>query len=203
MEGIIEVIILICLILIIILLAVDKVKIVRRAKPTESESRSQTTPDIMGKISTGSKVEGFADRASSTTIFEKMITVDTLIKEKDIGTDPPENTDLIIDLDEESDEDFDHVPDDDRFSQGVSLEELSKVGQLLQNSNLDDLQEKETVEIIRKMQGTEMFDTMQASIDGASQRIAKLLDKSLGNDNDYRSTSYSKDIDNFDIGNFI
>lgn len=203
MEGIIEVVILICLILIIILLAVDKINIIRRAKPTDSENRSQITPDIMGQVSTGFKENSFADRASSTTIFEKMIARDTLIKEKDIGTDSPENIDLIIDLDEESEEDFDHVPDDDRFSQGVSLEELSKVGQLLQNSNLDDLQEKETVEIIQKMQGTEMFDSMQASIEGASQRIAKLLDKSLGNDNDYRSTSYSKDIDNFNIENFI
>ncbi|MFC3157093.1 hypothetical protein SAMN05443633_112108 [Chryseobacterium arachidis] len=203
MEGIIEVVILICLILIIILLAVDKVKIVRRAKPTDSENRSQITPDIMGQVSADFKENSFADRASSTTIFEKMIARDTLIKEKDIGTDPPENIDLIIDLDEESEEDFDHVPDDDRFSQGVSLEELSKVGQLLQNSNLDELQEKETVEIIQKMQGTEMFDSMQASIEGASQRIAKLLDKSLANDNDYRNTSHSKDIDNFDIGNFI
>lgn len=203
MEGIIQVVILICLILIIILLTVDKINIIRRAKPTDSENRSQITPDILGQVSTGFKVEAFSDRVSSATIFEKMINADTLSKEKDIGTDPPENTDLIIDLDEESEEDFDHVPDDDRFSQGVSLEELSKVGQLLQNSNLDDLQEKETVEIIQKMQGTEMFDTMQASIEGASQRIAKLLDKSLGNDNDYRSTLYSKDIDNFDIGNFI
>lgn len=203
MEGLLQVVILICLILIIILLAVDKVKIVRKTKPTDSENRPQITPDIMGQVAKGFKKSSFADRASSTTIFNKMITADTLIKEKDIGIDTTENIDLIIDLDEESEEDFDEVPDDDRFSQGVSLEELSKVGQLLQNSNLDDLQEKETVEIIQKMQGTEMFDSMQASIEGASQRIAKLLDKSLANDNDYRITSHSKDIDNFDIGNFI
>ncbi|WP_454045033.1 hypothetical protein [Chryseobacterium sp. Marseille-Q8038] len=50
------------------------------------------------------------------------------------------------------------------------------------------------------MQGTEMFTKMQASIDGASQRIAKLLDKSFNNENDYCNTSHSKEIDNFDIG---
>jgi hypothetical protein len=52
----------------------------------------------------------------------------------------------------EEPEDTDNIPaDDDRFGQAVSLNELTKVGNLLQQENLDAAQEKETSDIIQKL----------------------------------------------------
>lgn len=204
MEGLIQIIILICLILIIILLGIDKVRIVRTDKSPDPEIRPQDSIDIMGRVSVTTRIDSVEEKAKKSNIFEKLITNQPAeVKKQDIVTETFDGVDLVIDMDDESEEDFEFAADDDRFSQGVSLEELSKVGHLLQNSNLNDMQEKDTIEIIQKMQGTEMFASMQASIEGASQRIAKLLDKSLNNENNYRSTSLGNDIDNFDIGNFI
>ncbi|WP_454045032.1 hypothetical protein [Chryseobacterium sp. Marseille-Q8038] len=67
----------------------------------------------MGQVSVATKVDPLDNKVKRSNIFEKLITAETLeIKEKDIGTDTIENSDIIIDLDEESDDEFDYVPDD-------------------------------------------------------------------------------------------
>ncbi|SPZ94997.1 Uncharacterised protein [Sphingobacterium multivorum] len=105
----------------------------------------------------------------------------------------------------EEPDDIDNIPaDDDRFGQAVSLNELTKVGNLLQQENLDAAQEKETSDIIQKIEGTEFLAMMQQSIDGASQKIARLLDKSLSEKhNVIPKENQNNALDNFDIGDFI
>ena len=98
-----------------------------------------------------------------------------------------------------------NVPtDDEGFGQAVSLDELTKVGNLLQRDWLDVAEEKETTDIIQKLEGTEFLTMMQQSIDGASQKIAKLLDRSPSPSTHVRSQAVENDtLDNFDIGDFI
>jgi len=65
-------------------------------------------------------------------------------------------------------------------------------------------QEKETSDIIQKIEGTEFLAMMQQSIDGASQKIARLLDKSLSEKhNVIPKENQNNALDNFDIGDFI
>ncbi|WP_241282549.1 hypothetical protein [Chryseobacterium timonianum] len=105
----------------------------------------------------------------------------------------------------EDSEDFDDIPtDDDRFGQAVSLNELTKVGNLLQKESLDAAQEEETTHIIQKIEGTEFLAMMQLSIDGASQKIARLLDKSLSEKHIFiPKEDHNTALDSFDIGDFI
>ncbi|WP_123868078.1 hypothetical protein [Chryseobacterium lactis] len=122
--------------------------------------------------------------------------------------DPTRNDREKEDASSFSNEEFDetdNIPvDDDRFGQAVSLNELSKVGDLLKQDNLDAAQEKETSYILQKMEGTEFLAMMQQSIDGASQKIARLLDKSLSEKhNVIPKENQNNALDNFDIGDFI
>lgn len=105
---------------------------------------------------------------------------------------------------EDPDDSDDIPPDDDRFGQAVSLNELTKVGNLLQKDSLDAAQEEETTNIIQKIEGTEFLAMMQLSIDGASQKIARLLDKSLSEKHVFiPKEDQNTALDNFDIGDFI
>ncbi|MFS4474328.1 hypothetical protein [Chryseobacterium sp. T20] len=132
-----------------------------------------------------------------------------LTNKADQGNEDPTRNDLekedVSSSNIEEPDETDNIPaDDDRFGQAVSLNELTKVGDLLKQDNLDAAQEKETSDILHKMEGTEFLAMMQQSIDGASQKIARLLDKSLSEKhNVIPKENQNNALDNFDIGDFI
>lgn len=199
MDGLIQIVILICLFLIIVLLAIDKVKIVKREKLQEFHNASSKAPEIMGKVLTMEKDNGQDKTPNNRNfVFHKEALLPTEMVSEVLIEMLPDANESNIDFDDED------LYDDDRFGQGVSLNELIKVGNLLQHNSVDELQEKETVEVMLKMQGTEIFDMMQRSIEGSAQKIAILLDKSLAqNINIDKVENPGNDIDSFDIGNFI
>jgi hypothetical protein len=121
---------------------------------------------------------------------------------------------------EELDEVFGNVPDfeeeeeewnrygisgrDNGFAQGVTFEELSSVGMLLQKEKLEPSQKETAVAIVQKIQGTELFSLLENSIESASRKIAELLDGSLSSETDAGSSTLRKnDLENFDIGEFL
>ncbi|MGG7466708.1 MULTISPECIES: hypothetical protein [Chryseobacterium] len=132
-----------------------------------------------------------------------------LTNKADQGNEDPTRNDLekedVSSSNIEEPDETDNIPeDDDRFGQAVSLNELTKVGDLLKQDNLDAAQEKETSDILHKMEGTEFLAMMQQSIDGASQKIARLLDKSLSEKhNVIPKENQNNALDNFNIGDFI
>ena len=92
---------------------------------------------------------------------------------------------------------------DDSLAQGVTYDELSSVGALLQKENLEKAQKETAVAIVQKLQGTELFSLLENSIAGASIKIAMLLDSSLS-ETDSRSSALRKnDLGDFDIGEFV
>ena len=203
MEGFIQIVILICLIVVIVLLSVDKVKIIRPQRKS-GEVQEHTVPDVMGTVLTPSK-----EKIPAWLANRKKMLVQTAVRK----TDEAENDSIKDDQQDQHDagsgmeqlEDEENItPDDDRFGQAVSINELAKVGNLLQQESLDMVQEKETAEIIQKIEGTEFFTMMQQSIAGASQKIAKLLDKSLAEKHPIiPKENHNNAFDNFDIGDFI
>lgn len=89
------------------------------------------------------------------------------------------------------------------FATGVSFQELSTVGQLLQQKSLESALEQQAVTIIQKIEGTELFDLLENSLGDASKRIASLLSESISNDQESSSSNRQSDAEGFDIGEFV
>lgn len=204
METLIQTIILFCLIVVIILLLVDKVRFIKPQRKIFRKVEQIAEPDIIGKVTILEKEKTPVWLANRKKLIEQMLTNKTDQGNEDPTRNDREKEDASSFNNEELDE-TDNIPaDDDRFGQAVSLNELSKVGDLLKHDNLDAAQEKETSYILHKMEGTEFLAMMQQSIDGVSQKIAKLLDKSLSEKhNVIPKENQNNALDNFDIGDFI
>lgn len=210
-----EILILTCLLIIIALLLQDRLTFHKRSirKPTP-EKVNPELPDIMGQPKPIHRL-WVPNNATESQIDEALIDPDNL----DIEYDENEEIDIQIpkgELDEvfgtrpdfEEEEEtwnWQGAADDDfGFAQGVSFEELAKVGRLLQKDKLDKPQKSEAVEIVQKIQGTELFYLLENSIEGASRKIAQLLDNSLVSDNKSGSSNFRNvDHSDFDIGEFI
>lgn len=89
------------------------------------------------------------------------------------------------------------------FATGVTFQELSTAGQLLQQDVLEPDLEKQAVHIIQKIQGTELFDLLENSLGDASKRVANLLSQNISNEDEGISFKRKDDADGFDIGEFV
>lgn len=204
MEGLLQIVILICLIVVIILLLVDKVKIIR-AHQEKKDVKKDTIPDVIGKVLVAEIEKIPVWMANRKKLVEQLAAGKVKQSNSEsIKNEQQEEKNFNAHITQNDDDGDDAYPDDDRFGQGVTLKELAKVGNLLQRDTLDTSQEQETADIIQKIQGTEFFSMMQDSIDGASQKIAKLLDKTLSQNPSLPSgSSKVNDIEGFNISDFI
>ncbi len=92
----------------------------------------------------------------------------------------------------------------DGFATGVTFEELSTVGTLLQQETLEPAMQKQAVDIVHKIQGTDLFSLLESSIGDASQKIARLLDQRMaGSADSGSSTMRNGGLEGFDIGEFV
>jgi len=156
-----------------------------------------------------------SNNATERQIQEAELNLDNL----DIEYDENENVSIQI-RKEELDDVFSNMPDfeeeeeewnrfgissgDDGFAQGVTFEELSSVGMLLQKEQLEPSQKETAVAIVQKIQGTELFSLLENSIESASHKIAELLDSSFSSETDASSSNLRKnDLEDFDIGEFV
>ncbi|MCH5684631.1 conjugal transfer protein TraD [Niabella sp. W65] len=156
-----EIIIVICLLIVIALLLQDKIVIHKRSeqKPTQ-EKVNPNLPDIMGQPKPVRSLL-VPNTANESQITEPEINLDNLDIEYD------ENVSIQIPQ-EELDEVFSNMPDleeeeeewnrygisggDNGFAQGVTYDELSSVGALLQKENLEQAQKETAVAIVQKLQ---------------------------------------------------
>ncbi|WP_281638149.1 conjugal transfer protein TraD [Flavobacterium marginilacus] len=210
-----ETVIVICLLIIIVLLLQDKIIIKKRSeqKPMQ-EKVNPNLPDIMGQPKPVRRLY-VPNTANESQIEEPEINPDNL----DIEYDENENAGIQIPQ-SALDEVFSNMPDleeeeeewnrygisggDNSLAQGVTYEELSSVGQLLQKGNLEQSQKETAIAIVQKLQGTELFSLLENSIENASRKIAELLDSSLSSDTDAGSSTLRKnDLEDFDIGEFV
>jgi hypothetical protein len=209
-----ETVIVICLLIVIVLLVEDKIVIRKRTeqKPTQKKT-NPNLPDIMGQ-----------PKPMRSLLMPESVT-ESQNKEQEQETD---NFDIEIDEEdvdmqipqEELDEVFGNMPDfeeeeeewnrygisggNNGFAQGVTFEELSSVGMLLQKEKLEPSQKETAIAIVQKIQGTELFSLLENSMESASRKIAELLDGSLSPETDAGSPTLRKnDLSDFDIGEFV
>ena len=210
-----EIVIVICLLIVIALLVQDKIVIKKSSerKPIQEKSNPKL-PDIMGQPRPKRSLS-VPNNATESQVEELEINPDNF----DIEYDENENVGIQIPQ-EELDEVFSNMPDfgeeeeewnryelsdgDNGFAQGVTFEELSSVGILLQKEKLEQPQKETAIAIVQKIQGTELFSLLENSMEGASRKIAELLDSSLSSETEAGSSTLRKnDFDSFDIGKFV
>ena len=212
---IMETVIVICLLIVIVLLLQDKIVIIKESEQKLKQKKvNPNLPDIMGQPKPVRSLS-LPNSANESQIEEQEINPDNL----DIEYDENENVGIQI-RQEELDEVFNNMPDfekeeeewnsyelfdgDNGFAQGVTFEELSSVGMLLQKGKLEPSQKETAIAIVQRLQGTELFSLLENSIEGASRKIAKLLDSTLSSEmkanSSYLQNNYLSD---FDIGEFV
>ena len=210
-----EIVIVICLLIVIALLVHDKIVIKKNSerKPIQEKSNPKL-PDIMGQPRPKRSLS-VPNNATESQVEELEINPDNF----DIEYDENENVGIQIPQ-EELDEVFRNMPDfedeeeewnrygissdDNGFAQGVTFEELSSVGVLLQKEELEPAQKETVIAIVQKIQGTELFNLLENSMEDASRRIAELLDSTLSSETEAGSSTLRKsDLSDFDIGEFV
>jgi hypothetical protein len=211
-----ETVIVICLLIVIVLLLQDKIVVKKSLKQqqTKQEKINPNLPDIMGQPKPVRSLS-VPNNATKSQIEETAVNPDNF----DIEYDENENGGVQIPQ-EELDEVFSNMPDfeqeeeewnrygissaDDGFAQGVTFEELSSVGMLLQKDKLEPSQQETAIALVQKIQGTELFSLLENSIESASRKIAELLDGSLSSEKDSSSSYLRKiDLNEFDIGEYV
>ncbi|APU97163.1 conjugal transfer protein TraD [Sphingobacterium sp. B29] len=209
-----EIVIVICLFMVIILLVSEKIVINKISyKKEDKVSPAPDLPEIMGKPKPVKSLSQ-PNTANESQIQDAEINPDNL----DIEYDENEEVNIQIPQ-EELDEVFSNIPDleeeeewnrygisvsDNGYAQGVTFEELSSVGLLLQKENLEPAQKETAVDIVQRLQGTELFSLLESSMEGASRTIAELLDTTLSSETDTSSSTLRKsDLNDFDIGEFV
>lgn len=196
-----ETVIVICLLIVIVLLLQDKI-IIQSPKKIKNEKVNPDLPDIMGQPK---QISRYSESSTENEISQEINPANL-----DIEYDEHEDTGIQVPL-EEPDEVFSYSVDfEDEvwneipyegFAQGVTFEELTSVGLLLQKENLEMVQKEAAVAIVQKIQGTELFSLLENSIEGASKKIARLFDSSLSLQSEVGSSELRKS--DFDIENFV
>nr|WP_315155664.1 conjugal transfer protein TraD [uncultured Flavobacterium sp.] len=211
-----ETLIVICLLIVIVLLAKDKIIVTKEVSKKKKGSRKNShVPDIMGKSKSTKSLLllNTTNECQNNDLIIETNNFDIEIEQEDFDIEIPE---------EELDENFGNVPDfeeeeeewngyrdtggDDNFgfATGVTFEELSAVGMLLQQETLEPSQQNKVVKIVLKTQGTELFTLLENSMENASQKIAELLHKSFSTEKYSSSTiMLINDFETFDIGEFL
>lgn len=212
-----EKLIIISLIMIVLILLYDRNFFKSRPKKSYEKPKSNPNlPNIMGQPKYQPKP------LSSHSIYEKeTVTDESVINPEDLDIEYDKNETLYrqipkeemdkaftntTNLEEEEEEWYQHHISytDNAFAQGLTFEELGTVNTLLQKEDLNQDQKNKAVDIVQRVQGTELFSLLENSIEGVSTKIAKLLDDSLLSDsNDNSSTVQKSNLSDFDIGEFI
>ncbi|WP_199117818.1 conjugal transfer protein TraD [Pedobacter sp. ASV28] len=207
-----ETVIIVCLLIVIFLLLPDKFAAKRRSEP--KQETNPNLPDIMGQPRPLRSLL-LPNDANGGHVQD----TDEIPDNLDIEYDENENVGIQVPQ-EELDEVFSDMPDfeqeeeewdgygisgdDDGLAQGVTFEELSAVGMLLQRERLEPSQKETAVALVQKIQGTELLSLLENSMEGASRKIAELLDGSLSAEtNAGSSTLRNNDLEEFDIGEFV
>ena len=210
-----EAVIVICLLIIIFLLLQDKVVIKWKSERKSFQQKvNPNLSDIMGQpkpVRSQSVPNNVPERQTE----ELEVNPDNL----DIEYDENENVGIQIPQ-EELDEVFGNVPNlaeeeeewnrygasgnDNGFAQGVTFEELNNVGNLLKKEKLEPTQKEIAIDIVQRLQGTELFALLESSMEDASRKIAELLDSTLTTESITSSSIMrNDDLNNFDIEDFV
>lgn len=203
--------IIIGLLLVIILLLWDR-KFINQYPKEKNIKAHPAVPSIMGEPKKEERKPVSSDfyKGQGESLVPKANNFDSETKEEAFeNTVSKKKIDeiLVKNIDWEAEEEDWQYQDDPEiesgFAKGVTFQELSTAGRLLQQDVLEPDLEKQAVNIIQKIQGTELFDLFENSLGDATKRVAALLSHSTSNENDEISYKRRDDADGFDIGEFV
>lgn len=211
-----EKLIILCLLILVAILLYDRIIFTNKAGKIKTVSDTNPElPSIIGQPRSLSTLQNLITTDVKQSNDENEINPEDL----DIEYDENEtlykqipNEDLAkvfnktLDFEEEEEEFYQQALSEKNngFAQGVTFEELCTVNTLLQKDQLDQEEKQTTTELVQRLQGTELFSLLEDSIEGASQKIAKLLDNSLSSESaKAQSAMLSNRSDDFNIEEFI
>ena len=205
-----EQIIIIGLLIIIIVLLLDK-----KYEPGSNFQKTlkeQVRPSsLMGSIKKGERRElpTDADQSQSSPTISNPDNFDSETnREFDHQRSQSKELDEILarnNVWEEEEEDWQYREDsviESGFATGVTFQELSAARQLLQQEKLEPALERQAVSIIQKIEGTELFNLLENSLEDAALKITILLDRGDSRTGDMDSDR-PEGIKGFDIGEFV
>ncbi|WP_415326322.1 hypothetical protein [Chryseobacterium sp. MMS23-Vi53] len=206
-----EQLIIIGLLLIIIVLLWDK-KYINQHHQGKSVEAHLAVPSIMGETKKEERkpVPSDANQGQDESNILNVNNFDSETKEEVFeNTASKKELDAILVKNndwEDEEEDWQYQDDskiESGFATGVTFQELSAAGQLLQQDVLEADLEKQAVHILQKIQGTELFDLLENSLGDASKRIANLLSQSISNEDEDIYFKRKDGAEGFDIGEFV
>lgn len=204
-----EALIFICLLIIIILLLQDRFSFRKKDKDVKIEHSVKSTSSFIGKPKSSAR------RLELETTNQKLnVELDTdetkpqheiHIHKKDIQI-PTKNLEEIFasptNLEEEEEAwSSEQIFDDNELASGVTFEELGEVEEFLKNEKTDIEHGEKAVEILKKIQGTELFSLFENSFKESSEKISTLLESTLLLRKNSDSTQ--NDVNDFDIEAFV
>nr|WP_314492175.1 hypothetical protein [uncultured Chryseobacterium sp.] len=206
-----EQLIIIALLLIIILILWDR-KFANQYPQEKNTNNQPELPSVMGETKKENRhpLPSDADEGHDESSTVNANNFDPETKEEVIENraSKKELDEILVKNNDQDDEEEDWQYQNDSiiesgFATGVTFQELSTAGQLLQQHVLEPALEQQAVHIIQKIQGTELFDLLENSLDDAAKRIAALLGESTSNEDDEIYFKRKDDADGFDIGEFV
>ncbi|WP_079240909.1 hypothetical protein [Chryseobacterium indologenes] len=204
-----EKIIIIALLIAIILILLDR-RFPVNVRTKDRGNTKKSPPPIMGDIKQtkrkGWSVEATESHLEFTSLAEDNFESETRDGKAEDVTENKNLDDILIKDNwgqEEEDWKYQDSNIESGFATGVTFQELSTAGQLLQRKMLEPDLEQQAVAIIQKIHGTELFDLLENSLGEASKRISNLLSQSISNDVEGISSSYKDGVEGFDIGEFV
>ncbi|KXH81598.1 hypothetical protein [Chryseobacterium kwangjuense] len=203
-----EQMIIIGLLVILVLVLVDKkISISIRAK--DNVTKTKNLPSIMGDTKPrerqASPIE--SNERQDESNFTAQDNFESETEDKYDNVAGAKNLDDILvrndELEQENEDwKYENSTIESGFATGVTFQELSTMGQLLQEQVLEPGLQQQAVGIIQKIQGTELFDLLENSLEDASKRIASLLNASISED-EVTLLKQTHSLDGFDIGEFV
>lgn len=174
-----EKIIIIGLLIIIVLLLLDKKLSVPHPQEKKTDKRLDI-PSVMGetrKLDRQLMPSAFDMRQGASTLMDSD-NFDPETKEKFFDrNDQKKDIEDILDKNndwEEEEKDWQYQgcsETESGFATGVTFNELSSAGQMLQKDILEPALEQQAVNIIQKIHGTELFNLLENSLGDASKRM--------------------------------
>lgn len=187
-----EILIVVCLMIIIVLMMKEKIVFQKRSEKELTSENTKPSSSIMG-LSQSVKSQTLPNNDGESRIEKKThrpSNFDEEINDKTVDIPiPQEELDDVFrstpDFEAEEDEwsQYQIFDNDNGLATGVTFEELNTVETFLKDQKSELSQKETAAEIIQKIHGTELFNLLENSIEGASIKIAELLDKSLSSEN--------------------
>lgn len=211
-----ETVIILCLLGVILLLLQERFTLKKVEKRQEKRKIiNPALPDIMGQPKPVKRQSTVLGTDKEPEPEELAFNPDELDIEYD------HNEELAMQVpSEELDEVFSDTPDwgeeeeewqatspeivEDELAQGVSFDDLNEMGELLKEETPEPASRQKAVEIARRIQGTELYSLLEDSVEGASRKIAELLDQGFSPLAQHTaSTEIEDEARDFDIGKFV